>query len=190
MQVIMYARRQYDGSLIQQIRYALQLAWPHEELDLVMIFDTSSSLICEVPTMVRIFTPKDNHNNTTMTSLEAPANSSHYDAIRLFQHLESSQKSQLIFIEKNADVMNVGSKVIKQLLKTCKSLLPSRRMVPPALKFLETSFSILYQDVTEKGSIDNILKLNTNSVTKYVDLPSSIYSNVNRNSQTSAPLGV
>jgi len=156
MQVIMYARRQYDADLIQQISGAIQQTWPYEELDLVVIFDTSSSLLCEVPTMVRIFTPKNNHNAMTMTSLNSPSNSSHYNAIRLFQHFESAQKSQLIFIEKNSGAINVGSKVIKQLLKTCKCLLPSRRMVPVLLQFLEKDFSILYQNDSEVESTNNI----------------------------------
>ena len=112
--------------------------------------------------MVRIFTPKNNLNAMTMTSLTAPSNSSHYNAIRLFQHFESAQKSQLIFIEKNADAINVGSKVIKQLLKTCKTLLPSRRMVPASLQFLEDSFSILYQDETEESVGSNVFQMNIN----------------------------
>ncbi len=98
MQVIMYARRQYDANLIQQISEALKKAWPLDELDLVIIFDTSSALICEVPTMVRIFIPLNNRNSMTMVNLNAPSKSSHYDAIRLFQHFESTRKSQLIFI--------------------------------------------------------------------------------------------
>ena len=162
MQVIMYARRQYDANLIQQISEALKKAWPLDELDLVIIFDTSSALICEVPTMVRIFIPLNNRNSMTMVNLNAPSKSSHYDAIRLFQHFESTRKSQLIFIEKNTDAMNVGSKVIK----------------PEPLKFLENTFSILYQDENEHGSELNVFHMHQNPE------PSEIYHYIQ--TQTSA----
>jgi len=164
MQVIMYTRRQYDGNLIQQIHNALQVEWPYEELDLVLIFDISSSFLIEMPTMVRIFTPKNNPNSTTMSNLVSPVKSSHYDAIHLFQHFESRQKSQLIFIEKKADSMNIGIKIVKQLLGTFSSLLPSRRDLPSPLKFLEDAFSIFYQNNSGKNSADSIFKSNTNSV--------------------------
>lgn len=161
MQIIMYARRKYDAKLIQKVNTALSITWQDEELDLIFIFDTSSSLFCEEPTMVRIFTPKDNKDCVLITNLSSPIKSSHYDALRLFQHFESKRYNQLIFIEECKDNFGTGDIIIKKLLQSCDNLIPSRRRIPDVFNFLKDSFSIFYQQKRENVFIDNLETVNS-----------------------------
>ncbi len=146
MQVMIYVRSNYDSQLIQKVSEALDDSWPLVTLDLVVLFDTSSVFFTEAPTMVRIISTEQDKKSMSMSSLSSPIQSSHYDALHHFHHLEDSNDSQLIFIDKNSDLINTGSKILKKLLQTDNKILPSRRILPKQLEFLQLDFNVYYQE--------------------------------------------
>lgn len=172
MQVIIYTKGKYNPDFIKKISDALVLSWPLEDMDMVVIFDNSTRLICAAPTMVRIFTP---HNNPSCVSMSCPSfrmKGSHFDANKLFQQFESKQNRQLIFIEKNTENRVVSNKIINQLLKCCSSPVDINRALPKALQFLKYSFLVFAQTEVSNKLMSKVIPLNQNKQ----KLPQFIYS--------------
>ncbi len=166
MQVILYIRTKYNPDFIQKANAALTTSWPLEDIDLVAIFDSSSPILNEAPTLVRIFTAQNNPNNVSMSSLSIPMKGSHYDAEKLFQQFESKHAIQLIIIDKNNRKKADGNKIVKQLFKTIGSIVDIKNTLPQPLHYLAQNFSIFAQNNGQSDIhsefLSNVIPLNSN----------------------------
>ena len=146
MQVIMYANRKYDPVLIQDVRDALYEHWPFKILDLIVLFDTGSTLLAETPTMVRVISPAHTKTSISMTRLPSPEQSSHFDVFGLFQHFDKAPGSQLVLIENSLEKNSIGNKILNSILENNHGYYPKVISMHSSFSFLDHKFNIFLQD--------------------------------------------
>lgn len=154
MNVIMYASRKYDHELIQNVRDALYEHWPFKILDLIVLFDTGSTLLCETPTMVRIISPAHTKSAITMTRLQTPEKSSHFDAFGLFNHFEKIPGTQLVFIENSLGKNSIGNKILTCVLENNDGYYPKVVSMHSSFGFLDHKFNIFLKNPAANISKD------------------------------------
>ncbi len=132
MKVIIYASRKYDQQLIEHIRHIFYNHWTFNLLDLIVLFDAGSVLLPETPAIVQIISPYHTQSSISMTRIQPPQQSSHFDAFQLFKIFLKRPATQLVFIEKSPETNSISDKILYSVLKNGDgdSLQPNLQLNP------------------------------------------------------------
>lgn len=163
MKVIVYSTKHFDPKLIQKLRSHLYVNWTFENLDLIIFFGNTSRLIAESPQIIRVISPANDEGSTTVSHINVPEKSSHYDAFGMFQYLYNSIEQQMIFIDKSMDELSVGTSILETISNNTHRIYTALSPFSNPLSAFSKDFHIFYHPYSKIQSNTNFEK---NVITK------------------------
>jgi len=171
MQVFIYTSKEYDADFIKEIREVLYRDYSFDLLDIIVLFDKSSKLITEPPSIMRILSPVNDQDSTVVSRIKVPQQSSHYDALGMFKFLSDMHNKQIVILDKNLDVLSSGNKIINQLIETSKTNYSIGGLLSNPFHFLHEKYNIYYNNAMLSELFRTPIDKYNNIENTKVDLP-------------------